>query len=478
MSQDFRSKPVDLQTLADRPETWMWASFTDAYCVPADQVAEIQLAALRNRFAYMVERIPILANLAEEQGLHEITRLEDGAPLLFAHSVYKSYPISFLETGRFDRLTQWLDMLTTDDLSGLDASGIDTIDEWIEFLDENSDIRVIHSTGTSGKLSFVPRNDRELPLMLRGWRQNFQGFGDEPDAAPIEGLEKIPVIFNGYRKGALGHFRLLDGFVKYLYNGDESMVLTRNPNRMSADVLSLGGRLSAAAAKGDVGRATISPKLLARREQFLEEQAQAPARGKQFLESIIERYRGKRVMMMGNWVYQYGAAKDGLAQGLHHVFAHDSLVHTAGGLKGQTLPENFREVVLEFLGVDRVHESYGMSEMMALLPKCPERKHHISPWLIPYLLDPKTGALQPRTGTQTGRFGFIDLAATTYWGGFLTGDKVTVDWDGRCKCGRIGPRIHDNIRRYSEEEGGDDKIACAGAPEALDRALAAITELN
>jgi hypothetical protein len=477
MAEEFLSRQVDLNTLATHPENWIWASFTDAYSVPARQVADIQLQALRNRFSEMVEKIQILGNLAEEQGIAGINALEDGAPLLFAHSVYKSYPISFLERNQFDKLTKWLDTLTVDDLSGVDASGIDTIDDWVELLDSKTDIRVIHSSGTSGKLSFIPRSERELPMMLRGWRQNFQGFGDEPHAKPIEGLQNIPVIFNGYRKGALGHFRLLDGFVRYLYDGNEGMVLTRNPGRMSADALSLGGRLSAAAAKGDIGRTTLSPKLLARRDEFIKEQTNAPLRGKQFLDSIIERYRGKRVMMMGNWVYQYGAAKEGTDRGLHHVFARDSLIHTAGGLKGNKLPDNFRDVVQEFLGVDRVHESYGMSEMMALLPKCPEHRHHISPWVIPYLLDPKTGVLFPKTGTQTGRFGFIDLAATTYWGGFLTGDEVTIDWDGTCKCGRIGPRIHDSIRRYTEKEGGDDKITCAGAPEALDKALAFITEL-
>jgi hypothetical protein len=478
MADELLSRPVDLATLPTHPENWIWASWTDAFTVPADKVAEIQLAALQHRFGEMVERVQILANLAEEQGIKEIRSVEDGAPLLFAHSVYKSYPISFLEKNQFDRLTKWLDTLTVDDLSGVDASGIDTIDDWIQLLDDTTDIRVIHSSGTSGKLSFIPRSERELPMMLRGWRQNFQGFGDEPHAKPIEGLSNIPVIFNGYRKGALGHFRLLDGFVRYLYDGDESMLLTRNPGRMSADALSLGGRLSVAASRGDIGRASISPKLLARRDEFVKEQADAPERGKVFLDAIIGGFHGKRVMMMGNWLYQYGAAKEGMDRGLHHVFARDSLIHTSGGLKGHKLPEGFQEVVREFLGVDRVHESYGMSEMMALLPKCPEHKHHISPWVIPYLLDPKTGVPFPRTGTQTGRFGFIDLAAITYWGGFLTGDEVTIDWDGTCPCGRVGPRIHDTIRRFSEKEGGDDKITCAGAPEAIDRALSFITGMT
>jgi hypothetical protein len=246
---------------------------------------------------------------------------------------------------------------------------------------------------------------------------------------------------------------------------------------MSADVLSLAGRLSAAALRGEEGKVQIHPKLAARREQFIADQQQATELGRQFLNSIIERFRGQRVMMMGNWVYQYGAAREGLERGVSRVFAPNSLIHTAGGLKGTKLPENYREVVMEFLGASKIYESYGMSEMMALLPKCPQSKHHISPWLIPYLLDPKTGAILPRQGTQTGRFGFIDLTPGTYWGGFLSGDKITIDWHGTCACGRVGPRIHDKISRYSEEEGGDDKVTCAGAPEAHDRALSFITSM-
>jgi hypothetical protein len=475
---EFESRKVDIAALEDHPEEWIWMSWTDAYSLPIAQVREIQLKALKKRFAEMLPRIQVLENLAEEQGVSEIKELKDGALLLFPHSVYKSYPLAVLEKGQFDRLTKWLDMLTVDDLSKVDMTDVDTIDDWIDTLDNNTDIRIIHSTGTTGKLSFIPRSERELPMMLRGWRQNFHGFGKEPHAKEVEGLSKIPVIFNGYRKGALGHFRMLNGFVKYLYGGNEDMVLTRNPGRMSADMLSLSGRLNAAAMKGEQGKIELSPKLLARRETFIADQAEAPTRGQTFLAGIIDRFKGKRVMLMGNWVYQYTAAKEGLDRGLKAVFARDSLVHTAGGLKGNKLPDNFKQVVKDFLGVERVYESYGMSEMMALLPQCPEGKHHISPWVIPYLLHPKTGELFPETGTQTGRFGFIDLAATTYWGGFLTGDKITIDWDGTCACGREGPRIHgDKITRYSEEEGGDDKVTCAGAPEANDRALAFISEL-
>jgi hypothetical protein len=50
---------------------------------------------------------------------------------------------------------------------------------------------------------------------------------------------------------------------------------------------------------------------------------------------------------------------------------------------------------------------------------------------------------------------------------------VTMSWgdDTACACGRIGPFVHRGIRRYSEKEGGDDKITCAGAPDAHDKAI-------
>jgi hypothetical protein len=45
-----------------------------------------------------------------------------------------------------------------------------------------------------------------------------------------------------------------------------------------------------------------------------------------------------------------------------------------------------------------------------------------------------------------------------------------------CACGRQGPYLESTIRRFSEAQGGDDKINCAGAPEAHDRAMEYLLE--
>jgi hypothetical protein len=75
--------------------------------------------------------------------------------------------------------------------------------------------------------------------------------------------------------------------------------------------------------------------------------------------------------------------------------------------------------------------------------------------------------------------GIYDLTRDDLWSGFLTGDAVTLHWGDQapCRCGRTGAYLERGIRRYSEEEGGDDKITCAGAPQAHDNALDFIRQL-
>jgi hypothetical protein len=108
---------------------------------------------------------------------------------------------------------------------------------------------------------------------------------------------------------------------------------------------------------------------------------------------------------------------------------------------------------------------YGMSEWMGGVGRCANGHYHILPHTIPLLFDAEMNLL-PREGVQTGRFAFVDLLAQSYWGGFISGDQVTIHWEEDCRCGWKGPRIAPEIRRFSEMEGGDDKISCAGTAQA------------
>jgi hypothetical protein len=461
-----------------RPELLAGLTPDLMYTMPRDTVAAIQLAGLRKRFSDMAGKVRVLERLADEQKTSEIHNIEDGAVLLFPHSFYKAYPLSILENNRFDRLTRWLDGLTTSDLSSFDASSYETIDDWIDGLDRNTDVHVVHSSGTSGKLSFLPRGTPEIDAMAAAWPRGYTGFGDEPNN-PLTGIETMPVILPNFRRGGLGPVRMLDGVVRHVYDGHEDMIIALNPGRMSADMLSLGGRIRAAEAKGELGAMQMSPQLLARRDAFLADMAAAPARRSAFFARVAEEYRGRRVVLLGNWIQHYDIATEALAKGIANVFSPESLLMVVGGMKGRKLPDDYKDVISAYLGVKNLRSGYGMSESVALHPACPRGNYHLQPWIIPFLLDPKTGEPRPRSGTQEGRYGFIDLLAQTHWGGFLTGDAVTLSWGDTepCNCGRLGPYVHSEVRRYSEIEGGDDKVTCAGAPEAHDKALSFLTEL-
>jgi len=77
--------------LGEAPERIIDLTQNEVYAIPLGEQSALQLTGARKRFGELVERIPILNRLAEEQGIREIRSLEDLAPLLVPHSALKSY---------------------------------------------------------------------------------------------------------------------------------------------------------------------------------------------------------------------------------------------------------------------------------------------------------------------------------------------------------------------------------------------------
>lgn len=473
MNEATTSESFDLARHAEEPERMLELSVTESLSFPAEDVEAMQLVALNKRLSELREKLPPLDKLAKEHGIDEITDLNDAAALLFKHSVYKSYPLSLLEKGRFDRLTQWLDRLTTADLSGLDVSGVSSVDEWLDLLLEKAGVRVIHTTGTSGKLSFLPRGPADEAIQLHATLLPYQRIGE----AEPEGLEDIPSIIMGYRTMFNAYGAGVDAMRRHLYDGEETRLLFMEDGRLSADVLSLAGRLASADGKGELGRSQLSAGIRDRMTDFVAAQKEAPRRRAEFFTQLFESRRDQPVMMAGNWGMYLEMAEAGEKMGVKQPFASESLFLCSGGTKGKVLPEDYRERITAFLGVEEIPEGFGMSEMSTLMPRCSAGKYHALPWMLVFLLDPATGAPAPRSGTHTGRFGVIDLALQSRWGGILSGDEVTMTF-GKCACGLDGPYLDGSIRRFTASEGGDDKITCAGAPEAHDNALAFLAEMD
>lgn len=460
-----------VERLTREPAAFVEAHYNEGFTLTREQRDAVHLAGLQKRFSELAPALPALAKLAADQGIDTIRTIDDAAPLLFPHTVYKSYPLSFLERGQFDRLTKWLDGLTTVDLKGIDTAGIQTIDEWIALLEAKTDINLIHTFGTTGKLSFLPRTKTQTRLTARlsaHCIRDFAGYNSGPDVL----TNHLPLISPSYRHGASAIIRGMNRMAVDYAGGLENALFLYPDAYFSADVVSLAGRLRAAEARGEAGQLTLPPALIARRDEFAAREQGRAKDMDRFFDAARNRFGGQNVFLFAVWPILFEWAEEGLRRGLRGIFGPNSILTTGGGSKGKVLPPNYKEVIFEFLGFDRHFEFFGMSELMANAPRCAENRFHFPPVIVPYVLDPATGQTLPRSGSQTGRLALMDLLPDSYWGGLVSGDEVTMGgFDDTCACGRTGPYLEANIRRFSEAQGGDDKINCAGAPEAHDRAI-------
>jgi hypothetical protein len=460
-----------MTTFMDDPIGYFDHSVTQMHGVPRAELESLQRAAMARRFAQHRESIGMVGKLADRLGIREVVGLDDLVPLLFPHTVFKSYPSSLLDKKRFDLMTKWLDRLTSYDLSMVDTTGCDSVDAWIDRLDEQTPLEVITSSGTTGTLSIIPKDKAGASYGMKMWRIFvFQTFGRKPTEADLH--PEVDVIWPNHASGKLGHLRIAAMIKREFTGGDEARFHALYSDAISTDLLFLASKMRAAASRGELDRLEVDPQILARKDEFIAMQARRPKEMAEFFERLTRELSGKRVFMLGAYNIMYEVAVAGLERGLKNVFARDSAVLTGGGMKGVALPDNYMEVIKEFLGVERIQEGYGYSEVGALHWACDEGRYHVQPWVIPFVLDPDTGEALPRAGVQTGRAAFYDILNRSHWGGIISGDEITIDWDTPCACGRASVPIVHQIMRYSEKRGvEDDRISCSATQEVHDDAV-------
>ena len=461
----------NVQKFADDPIGFFDHCAASTCNIAPEELEPLQLAAARYRFEGIRNTVPMLMKLADNQGINTIGKLNDLVPLLFEHTMYKSYPASILERSRFTQLTQWFNKLTAEDLSEIDVSSCVGIDDWLACLEQNSNLRPIHSSGTTGTMSFLPTHKDELDVRTLQTtavvRERCPGLSH---AGTADDPLNMHVVFPYFRQGGKAYLRLNDGLAKFVA-GDEARFHAAFPGRVSSDMDYLAARIRSAQASGKLDRLEISPTLLERKKEFDDLQRQMPGRLDQFFADVVANLKGQDIFTTGTWNLVYNMADAGLKQGVRGVFSANSFVLSGGGAKGMTPPEGWKEKVAEFIGVKEIQMAYGMSEMTGTAFMCSQGNYHIPPWWILYVLDPDTSAPLQREGTVTGRAAFFDLVPTTHWGGFISGDEITLNWDGGCACGRSNAYILDTIERYSDKRGGDDKISCAATAEAHQDAM-------
>lgn len=419
-----------------------------------DRVVEV----LDRRFQEWRDRVPVLRQRAEAEGVTAIRSREDMIPLLFPHTTYKSYPESLIAKGRWGQMNRWLDSLSAHRTVDVDVTGVEDVDGWIAALERAGHL-VSSSSGTSGKGSFLNKSqlDREANL------QNLLDSLAELGLPPERSWHVIPV---GPDTGQSQHVAVRDLIVDSYRRPDGIGLFEGTP---PAGFHRYMARLSAM--RRAMADGTAAPDELEAFEREAAERAAEQERRLHYYAEQIRDRRGERIFFSSQFPQLFRLCEIlrdmGVSEG---DITGENALTTGGGLKGTSLPTDYQERIFRMLNIvpERFLHYYSMQELNIRLPKCVEGRYHVPAEVVLFVLDKEGAELAPEVdGRLTGRAAFFDTTVDGRWGGTISGDRITVDTDA-CPCGRPGDTVLPDIVRYSDLA-DDDKITCAGTMDAYVR---------
>lgn len=433
----------------------------DRYDYSAKDLRQAQIDAMNERFQDRVNKIKLLKLRADEAGISEIRSLEDAVPLLLPHTAYKSYPEGFLMDEKWDKLSKWLDSVSTHRVPPINAAEIRDVDHWIDKLQESHHY-VSCSSGTTGKSAMLVASDADMAWCKREAPQAYAwGSGVKLDRSRrMFGLAPVAKVPRNEATGEAYTNALQDpNFERFHY---------------PVPPITVGSLTQMVVARKKIADGTIKPEELAEFERISAERAKAVEDAVEITARALVEARTDKLHVTGLWAGLYNVAKAVRDMGYSAKdFNPENSIYVGGGLKRAKLPDDYREFVYETFNIqpERNYQNYSMQELQSGMPRCQKGgRYHLPPWLVPLILDKSGDALLPITeGEYEGRAAFFDLSLDGRWGGVISGDKVSIDFSP-CACGTKGPTIRDDIVRFADIE-GDDKIGCAGTVDAYVRGM-------
>ena len=421
-----------------------------AASLDAEELARLRLLAADERLQEQRRKIPVLDKRASEAGVTAITDVHDLLPLLFAHSVYKSYPESFVLNGRWDRLSVWLDTVSTHTAAAVDVAGVGDVDAWIEQL-RRSGVFVMASSGTSGKSSFLPLNGADMAFL-------------EARLA-VTDRAACPISFLGPSEAPM----------RVAYNFKAMARAFGRPGAVHSleEPLRLSEQIEIAALRKAMADGTAQPSEVAKFEAEATRRAGEREAAVTALLDAVLCHRDEPQVIFGGWAMHWRllelARERGIGDGTFHP---GTFVNFSGGLKGLSVPDDYEAQVFAFYGAVQRRVGYGMSELSGSFVRCPHGVYHWPQWIIPLVLDEAGETLLDAgpDGRVRGRVAAYDPAWDGIWGGVVSGDQATVDF-GACACGQPGPTVTDIVRYSDLSAAGDDKLTCGGTIDAYIRGI-------
>jgi hypothetical protein len=433
-------------------ETLAGLSYVHEPCVSTrEELEPLWIDAIEQRFQQCRGRIRILDHLAEKAGITTISSLDDVVPLLFAHTAYKSYPESFIERGQWDRMNLWLNTLSKVPVEGVDTAGIADADDWIKRLHDAGHY-VFATSGTSGKNSFLNQTAKDV---------EFSNNAIVPKGVPQD--RSWPVFVLGPRKAPNRASATFSHIVDVV--GRPGAVYFLTDAEMKISDLSAMARM-----RRRIGDATATPEEIA---EFEAAQKVRRAAADQMLDGLIDKilaHRDEPMLIVGLTPQLFRVVEAARGLGIPEGSFHpDTRVLSGGGAKGADLPPDHVQQLMKFmgLGLENFVQGYGMQEASTGAATKEWGRYEFPGHIVPLVLDDSGEKLLEPRGTVTGRMALFDVSIEGRWGGIVSGDRVVMDY-GPSPSGRPVPAVTE-IARYSELEGGDDKLTCAGTIDSFVR---------
>jgi len=399
------------------------------YDIPIADLRDAQIGAMNERFQERKDAIKLVGHRAREAGITELRSLEEAVKLLLPHTAYKSYPENWLAQKRWDRLSKWLDTVSTHRVPVARVSDAADVDDWIEKLAQNG-FFVSCSSGTTGKSAMLVASRKDMEWCRReavaaySWGSGVKPMRDRR----IFGMASVAQV------------------PRNLATGEAYTAALQDPNseRFAYPVppITVGALTQMVVLRRSIADGTAQPGDIAAFEAISATRQKAVDAAVGITAQAVVAARHGRIHVTGLWAGLYNVAKAVREMGYSGKDFHpENSIYVGGGLKRAKLPDDYREFVYETFNIqpERHYQNYSMQELHSGMPRCRAAgRYHVPPWVVPMILDQAGDSLLPMIGEYAGRAAFFDLSLDGRWGGVISGDKVSINFS-TCACGCKGP---------------------------------------
>ncbi len=459
-----------MQALLERQEelkkiTMAWAAHRR---LDEAETARIRRSAIELCHDHYRSSIPFYQQVCRRMGVAGAADFETiAAHLLVPDDIFKSYPSRLLDEGRFDEMSRWISRISTVTLDA-DVSSVETIDDWIEVV-ERAGLRLVFSSGTSGHISFVPRDERtwraftELPFLYAAAQLGHRGLLPAWKFFLVR-LASDRLAPDTYSDLVKKHgLRSLDAFIFNFSGGNQGIQLVgQELGKLTRSAHFLYPRRMSAAAVRCIVRGPRSERERELAEDFLETTVKRKREHYQRLIASLQRAVARRhpAVLFGTPALMLELCDEVQRLGARVRLSAGSSISYGGGWKSFTgtriSEEALNRRLSETFGLPNaaISEGYSMTEINGLMQKCVHGRFHVPPFLEAIVYDEE---LEVKSGDDVmGTLGILDPFATSYPGFVLTGDNVRL-FRTPCRCGLPGP----SIQRVERSPGKEVK-GCGG----------------